>query len=489
MFIEQLSIFGRAAQNTEGKWLENYMRDYLAETPFVYELPSGKQVAINTPSDLWELSKAKTGFIFTEAASDHLTVLNFLADRIIDIISRLAETAKFAGQDPFLSRALEEGIIGTLNGMGFKKTIQGAVEGTVIPALKELSAAEMGVFQVQRAHGLATRVLPPEEPPSLKRLQKRWKANPVFMETIANRLRVKLQMPARLPTTEYLEAYRGLSDERRDEIEPDMEELAGHDRGRLKFWKQTREDIEELRRLEATTGRRNPVVAPSFRGGGKKDTSGSFCQTMITLLLLEAKQNHEFDVQEFLDKAGTTLDDLGQCPLVLHMLNQLIDISMEQQSKENSYVFSPIESDAEEFNINLEDAYYSRFTPEEQKILKSMGPPITFHSETPEAFREILGTNAYFLNGSVPEEGEDTPLYGLNQEDEEPISLTRDEREAIERKGAGVPLGALLFLYLMCLRDVKDSGEIPSLDSKCPLPTPLKPSRKSRASTPKRRKA
>ena len=88
----------------------------------------------------------------------------------------------------------------------------------------------------------------------------------------------------------------------------------------------------------------------------------------------------------------------------------------------------------------------------------------------------------------MSEDVEDTPLFGLDPAgDEEPVSLTKEEREAVERNGAGIPLGALMFLYLMCLRDLKDSGENPSLDSKCPLPTPLKPSRASRASSPKRK--
>jgi hypothetical protein len=293
---------------------------------------------------------------------------------------------------------------------------------------------------------------------------------------VGNRLRVLLKQKAGSTTAAYLEAYRKTPSTVKEEkrIDERIIELAAGDPRRIKLWEDTKAD------LDALTAR-----GQSMKGGGKKEDAGSFCQTMITLLLLEAKQSHDFDVQTFLDKAGTTLDDLGQCPLVLHMLNKLIDESMNQTVKENGYVFSPSEEDADEFNINLEDAYYNRFTPEEQEILKSMGPSITFHSETPETFREILGTNAYFLNGSVPEEDEETPLYGLG-DDEDPVSLTKEEREAIERKGAGVPLGALLFLYLMCLRDLKDSGENPSLDSKCPVPN-LKPSRKSRASTPKRR--
>jgi hypothetical protein len=481
MIIEQLQIFGRGKRNSEGKPLDNYMAEFLKETPFRLIDARGVVREVNTPKDFWAFSKAAVGHIFTEEANDEI-VIPYLVDRIIDLISRFAETEGNEGIDVFTLPGMEAAIFGSLAGLAFPITKSEAVENEAIPSLKLLSAAEIRVFQTQRALGLATRIAPPEDPPSLARLHARMRANPVFMETIGNRLRVLLRLPPREPVATYLESYRGLSAEAKERLEPSLAELAGRDTGRQKFWRDTRADLEFL----AAKGQKVTSPPKGLKGGGKAKETDSFCQTMITLLLLEARQSHEFDIQEFLDKAGTTLDDLGQCPLVLHMLNKLIDEGMNQNVKEDGYVFSPLDSDAEEFNVNLEDAYYNRFTPEQQEILKSMGPPITFHSETPEAFREILGTNSYFLNGSVPEEVEETPLFGLG-EDEDPVSLTKEEREAVERKGAGIPLGALLFLYLMCLRDLKDSGENPSLDSKCPLPTPLKPKRAARASSPKRR--
>jgi len=185
---------------------------------------------------------------------------------------------------------------------------------------------------------------------------------------------------------------------------------------------------------------------------------------MITLLLLEASHKSKFDVEEFLEKTETTLDELGQCPLVLHMLSKLMDASMKSSNKEydNGYIFSPIiDDDTEEFNNVLEDKYNSIFTPEDKLVFESIGPSVSFHAKTPEDFREIMGKNSYFLTRNVkgafvPQrdafgsqiEDEETPLYGIF-EDEDPINMTSDERRAVE--GQGIPMGGLIFLYLVSL--------------------------------------
>jgi chromosome segregation ATPase len=230
------------------------------------------------------------------------------------------------------------------------------------------------------------------------------------------------------------------------------------------------------------------------KGGGRSPTASNpppknLCELMLTLLFLQAKQSYpHFNPQEFLDKAGATLDDLGQCPLVLKVLNDLLDAATDahQSNDINGLDFYNLNKAHTIENANiLANAFNSRFNNDEKQILASMAKPMTFYSQAPEEYEPIMGSTPYFLSGRPSNQQDEVELYGLDPEDSQaPISLTKEERRALEQEGQGVSLGALYFLYLQCLRDLEESGETPALNSKCPLlPKPKRS--QSRSRTPK----
>jgi hypothetical protein len=231
-----------------------------------------------------------------------------------------------------------------------------------------------------------------------------------------------------------------------------------------------------------------PAAGSKKEGGGKTKrespllSQDSFCETMLTLLLLHAQQaqGESFDLQNFLDKAAATLDDLGQCPIVLHTLNKLLDDAMEH-NKENGkgITFVQLRSSPQDELQAIEKAFNNRFTEEEQDALESFTPQIVF-SRPPESYTDVLGARPYMLNISAMDEDE-TPLLGLDEDPENPVVLDASERDMLTT--GGVSLGGLLFLYLNCLRQLQESGNQPDLNSKCPALVPKRS--KEMAKTPK----
>ena len=204
------------------------------------------------------------------------------------------------------------------------------------------------------------------------------------------------------------------------------------------------------------TGRAAMGVSGASGGGKKKK---SFCEVMLTLLLLELSENEEFNTEVFLKKAGTTLDELGQCPLVLRALAEIMDETLSQEVPEDGYMYSPTNVTNTAFAEQLESAYANNFTQAEKKALLHSAPPIIYYSKSPEEFEGILGNRPYFLNGANAQPGEDIRLRGVNMDDDEdPVMMTGEERELVEK--GGVPLGTILFLYLTCLKDhEEEEGE------------------------------
>lgn len=197
------------------------------------------------------------------------------------------------------------------------------------------------------------------------------------------------------------------------------------------------------------------------KGGVQKGSAPkkSFCEVMLTLLLLELSENEEFNAEVFLKKAGTTLDELGQCPLVLRALAEIMDETLSQEVPEDGYMYSPTNVTNTAFAEQLESAYANNFTQAEKKALLHSAPPIIYYSKSPEEFEGILGNRPYFLNGANAQPGEDVRLRGVNMDDDEdPVMMTGEERELVEK--GGVPLGTILFLYLTCLKDhEEEEGE------------------------------
>jgi hypothetical protein len=206
-----------------------------------------------------------------------------------------------------------------------------------------------------------------------------------------------------------------------------------------------------------STGAAGVGPRTKFGGGGKPKKS--FCEVMLTLLLLELSQHEDVNPEVFLKKAGTTLDELGQCPLVLRALSEIVDESIGQNVPEDGYLYSPTNVTNTAFAERLEAAYESNFTQAEKDALLHSAPPILYFSKSPEEFEGILGNRPYFLNGARADAGKQVRLRGVDlDDDEEPVMMTGEERELVEK--GGVPLGAIIFLYLSCLKDhEEEEGE------------------------------
>lgn len=217
---------------------------------------------------------------------------------------------------------------------------------------------------------------------------------------------------------------------------------------------------------------------PIQEGGSKKGN----CESMLTLLLFHIKDGN-MDVQEFLDKAGATLDDLGQCPIVLHVLNEMLDEANTMDSKDKKIVYKPLQSEtANDVLESIENAFQGRFNENEQELLATLSKPIHFFSKPPEVHENSMGTRAYMLNDNYKNDDEnddEAPLDGLV---DDTIHLTKEEREAIET--GGISLGAITFLYLTCLAEIQSRNETPTSSSKCLLLPKRSP---ERAKTPKQR--
>jgi hypothetical protein len=220
-------------------------------------------------------------------------------------------------------------------------------------------------------------------------------------------------------------------------------------------------------------------VNPESRIGqlGGKQTGGfvqesyinmnTFCESMLTVLMTKASENKSFDLNTFMKKAGKLLDELGRTDLVLNEINHIIDASLDQIVPDEGYMFSKVLTKNQTFVNVLEEVYERIFSSEEKEILESLAPQITYHSHTPEIYQELLGTSPYFLSHGTANLDDEVILQGVEGFDE-PLYMTPDERKEVEH--GGIPLGALLFIYLACIKDREDL-ENTSIVDKCRLPT------------------
>jgi hypothetical protein len=242
---------------------------------------------------------------------------------------------------------------------------------------------------------------------------------------------------------------------------------------------------EDFNRLKVEKEKLEKKIAEQqapIQGGGGELSKKATCETMLTLLLFHIKDEN-MNVQDFLDKAGATLDDLGQCPIVLHVLNEMLDEADVMQSKENKIVYSRLESQtANDVLESIENAFQGRFNEEEQNMLATLSKPIHFFSKPPEVHEHSMGTRAYMLNDNYKNENENDDEFPLEGLVEDTIHLTKEEREAIET--GGISLGALSFLYLTCLAEIQSRNETPTSSSKCLLLPKRSP---ERAKTPKQK--
>jgi len=187
-----------------------------------------------------------------------------------------------------------------------------------------------------------------------------------------------------------------------------------------------------------------------FRESTKSSKASHLCDLMLTSILLKL-DGPEFNYQALIDKAGKTLDDIGQCDLILEMLNHLIDEHCLIK-KTDGYNFSSVYIDipqaralVEAFNKNFNDK-------EKQKFFEISGG--VFNYKIPDEHQTLLGKHPFFLVGTPREADQETPLYGVIDDE---IMLTMEERSVLEEDG--IPIGAILFLYIVCFR--KNEGHDP----------------------------
>jgi hypothetical protein len=239
------------------------------------------------------------------------------------------------------------------------------------------------------------------------------------------------------------------------------------------------------------------VPMEAWKGGGKQTIAKQdLCESFLTALLFKAdkiaeSENPELEVQTLVDKAGATLDDLGQCPLVLDLLIRLLqetpkNISPLHRLKQGlTFHTTNMDQQTQSQLDELDKAYNTRFTKDEQKVLSRLSPRVTLYSRSPEAYQELLGDRPYMIEEhdmEYDEENDEIPLHGLDDD----IVLTEEEQEALENTGyGGIPLGALMFLYTLCLKEVLQHEEHPTLNSKCRLLNPQRTVERSK--TPKAR--
>jgi hypothetical protein len=192
-----------------------------------------------------------------------------------------------------------------------------------------------------------------------------------------------------------------------------------------------------------------------------------FCESLLSLLLLQAHSESDFDVQDFLNTAGATMDDLGQCPLVVHFLEQLMD-SVEEKQRQKGITYYPIERESELIK-SLEKSFHNRFNDSQKEFLTGIGKSVILFPSPPKEFQEYMGRTPYILEYNDMDDLDEVPFHGFkSDEGEENIILTREEQEKIEK--GGIPYGALMFLYLTALRDFYSLHESPAISSKCLTP-------------------
>jgi hypothetical protein len=175
----------------------------------------------------------------------------------------------------------------------------------------------------------------------------------------------------------------------------------------------------------------------------KSQSGGGLSTPILTLFSLEIK-SYGKEPEDFIEKAKATIHDMGQLPLVKEYIGDLFDSISITKKKTDGYTFNHFEGD-----LDALAAIHDHFSDSELLILKKLSLPVVFNT-VPEEFEAVLGKGAYSLYGKPKPTQNPTPLYGLDEE----IDLTKEERRLLEK--GGIPLGAILFLYFVCLDEGKN---------------------------------
>jgi WD40 repeat protein len=191
----------------------------------------------------------------------------------------------------------------------------------------------------------------------------------------------------------------------------------------------------------------------------------TYCDTVLTLLLIDMKRKmYDFDANKFMKKIGTSLGDIKPCPVVFHILKVILDEGMKQVIDSNAYIFSPQKSlnYTEDTFQNLEKRYAETFDDSEKEAFENM-TPIRYYHRTPEEFRDLLGDSPYILSGHS--EDAEPELRGVDVDGlyDEPLRMTADEKNLLTC--GGIPLGAIIFMYITAVANNKRSDLLKSLQS------------------------
>lgn len=172
-------------------------------------------------------------------------------------------------------------------------------------------------------------------------------------------------------------------------------------------------------------------------------------QIMLSALLLKAQSKGQ-DVNELVENANKVLNEY-QRPLILNIIEKLIDLLLEQDYKEEAYTFVPIEENYDEIT-SLVESYTSVFK-EDPELIENIAQ---IHKSSGK-YINILGDNPYLLCGNPPI-GDSTQLIVKDLEDE--IFLTGEERADIEE--GGIPISGIILLYLVCMSSSSDEDDAPT---------------------------
>jgi hypothetical protein len=168
----------------------------------------------------------------------------------------------------------------------------------------------------------------------------------------------------------------------------------------------------------------------------KPHRAETVCELSLASLMLRLEPSDALTA-----KANKTLDDIGQCDLILDMLNQLVD---EQCliKRQNGYTFSAVYMDITQAKA-LVKSFNKHFNKEDKERFYAIKNGL-FNYKVPDEHQTLLGKHPFFLIGTPSEE---TPLYGVIDDE---IILTTDERTILEE--GSIPLMGILFLYLVCFK-------------------------------------
>jgi hypothetical protein len=182
----------------------------------------------------------------------------------------------------------------------------------------------------------------------------------------------------------------------------------------------------------------------------KESKASRLCDLMLTSILLKL-DGPEFNYQDLINKGGKVLDDIGQCELILEMLNNLVDEHCLIK-KNDGYTFSSVYIEFEQARA-LVEAFNTHFTDKEKEKFYSISSGF-FNYKVPDEHQTLLGKHPFFLIGRPS--SEEVPLYGVIDEE---ITLTMEERAVLEEDA--IPIGAIIFLYIVCFREYEGQDCLP----------------------------